>query len=1057
MAKATLFSRLLSQEDLEPNLVENEVIGNVKNEEDNSDEIVSQGSVRDKELVVQESLLNENDNWGPGETIKTLWHAIRERAGGLGNFFLNMFKSYNASGLRKLLTELESGSRVVKTELTDTDKEKLNKIFGSIGEFDYDVGGNCKDIITFINNVMDTLDKNKRGSFGWILDNKFDIENGRKALVKDKVSSELFSRLLKAHPEGFSIDPRSDNYVAGYIVNPFATHLSIYSIMYIPQLDSIKTESDIIRNPRPANVFPATLDGAKALLKFGIDFEDKIKNLASKIKLDSLKTSTIESHLSLRDAAYYSARALSTLDRKLEDAIKVFTKRHTDTSNEDLEPNLVENKVKRKAFLNNTTAAMESYSLSKEFFGLFGNKEERRKKLCYGIPSAETTINVEFLKNKLETIKKLDIPSSFNSYKSLAPIVLLATFKYNTANIAAAIKAMANNIRVFATAIKTDELSPDKVVRGLKYIRYNLNNIAAKTNYGNEEIFAIDVWRNNTYEEVIFRSQTIEVTTVGNAFNNPDPKQLNNTVIAGGWSFHKDDNFIGSWFSVDEWSKGYDKQDGHTIKIANAQELIKAIEELIKVYEKDYKDINSFKDLAYTKNSENYPRGYNYGRFIKEMYVEVSDAAYNIAKMTINMLLLSVNESTEELTALENMKGCDVSSDMFKVKPVDQLTEVTESDTHMEDIHRSIDTDVSAKLNETVDNLNDAIDSNDEVLMTKVGEATVEMLQELKYEYSLPVMTTVSKEDFIYDPKGCCKKLSIELSNEFFGWFGGKKETNKGPKCGAMHGDGMTGINDSSAKCLSLISKFKRLKETITSDKKTFVTKSLDNNMIVISFKPTYSTSIYACMEDMLNNLKSIDKYISSNYNHKDFFKTLKDVSKYLKPKVLENYKPRSNDKLLAVTWEFINIGNRREHYLYGTSVTHSDIDYGGAILDAVYIGNPYSQSGFSFYIEETKGVVDSYTKGYSAKSEIDSTLKILEELEPLLEKLKKYNSTHITSNKYILDIEDPEGSKEDKISDIVYSIVDNGIGDCLLGIVSLANAIYHCMLDTFEESDLSE
>ena len=272
-----------------------------------------------------------------------------------------------------------------------------------------------------------------------------------------------------------------------------------------------------------------------------------------------------------------------------------------------------------------------------------------------------------------------------------------------------------------------------------------------------------------------------------------------------------------------------------------------------------------------------------------------------------------------------------------------------------------------------------------------------------------------------------------------------------------MWRDGVTGINDSSAKCLSLISKFKRLKETITSDKKTFVTKSLDNNMIVTSFKPTYSTSIYACMEDMLNNLKSIDKYISSNYNHKDFFKTLKDVSKYLKPKVLENYKPRSNDKLLAVTWEFINIGNRREHYLYGTSVTHSDIDYGGAILDAVYIGNPYSQSGFSFYIEETKGVVDSYTKGYSAKSEIDSTLKILEELEPILEKLKKYNSTHITSNKYILDIEDPEGSKEDKISDIVYSVIDNGIGDCLLGIVSLANAIYHCMLDTFEESDLSE
>lgn len=295
------------------------------------------------EKLSQESLLNENDNWGPGEAVKTLWHKIRERTGGLGNFFLNMFKKYDASKLTRLLTELESGSRVIKTDLTDAEKEKLNKIFGSMGEFDYNIGGNCHDVIEFITKVMDTLDSSKKGSFGWILDNKFDVQHGRKPLVKDNVSSELFSRLLKAHPEGFAIDPKSPEFVSGYIVNPFGTHLSIYTIKYVPEMDTILTESDIVRNPRPATVTPATLDGAKALLKFGINFEEKIRSLASKIKMDSLKTDFIESYLSLRDAAYYSARALSTLDVKIEDAIKVFTK--INIEREDLDPVIVENEI----------------------------------------------------------------------------------------------------------------------------------------------------------------------------------------------------------------------------------------------------------------------------------------------------------------------------------------------------------------------------------------------------------------------------------------------------------------------------------------------------------------------------------------------------------------------------------------------------------------------------------------------------------------------------------------------------------------------------------------
>lgn len=727
-------------------------------------------------------------------------------------------------------------------------------------------------------------------------------------------------------------------------------------------------------------------------------------------------------------------------------------------SQEDLEPNLVESEVignvkneednsdeivsqghvyteeQRKAFLNNTTATMESYSLSKEFFGLFGNKEERRKKLCYGIPPAETTINVEYLKNKLETIKKLDIPSSFNSYKSLAPIVLLATFKYNTANIAATIKAMANNIRVFATAIKTDELSPDKVVRGLKYIRSNISNIAARTNYGNEEIFAIDVWRNNTYEEVIFRSQTIEVTTVGNAFNNPDPKQLNNTVIAGGWSFHKDDKFIGSWFSVDEWSKGYDKQDGHMIKIANIQELIKAIEELIKVYEKDYKDINSFKDLAYTKNSENYPRGYNYGRFIKEMYVEVSDAAYNIAKMTINMLLLSVNESTEELTALENMKGCDISSHMFRVKPGDQLTNATQADTHMEDTYTDIDTDVSTKLNETVDNLNDAIDSNDEVLMTKVGEATVEMLQELRYEYKLPLTTTISKEDFIYDPKGCCKKLCTELSNEFFGWFGSKTKNDKvTPRTQAV--DFRSINNDFKDKLNTLIDRYTSLSSNKDiSTKKVFISKEQDNKFLIEGLGK--DTSWYTAIDYMLFNLSILDKARRTDLGPDDIYDQLKDLSSLLTPRAKKDadYKPSKNNKYYALIYSKNKISNSGAEGMLPVAEYRKSEDTNEPVL---YMDSHYAQDIISFSVDPIGGaVVDSVCKQSGFGYVIKDALKFLKELKKYVDNKSK-DIKNKSINSYTTDQIETER---------YHATINDAFDNCAIGIISLILAMDSCI-----------
>lgn len=310
----------------------------------------------------REAILNEKKDFASqvGKGVKHWWHDIKETIGGFVKFFPNLFIKYKADKIKVLMEEFKSGAIVPKAQLTSQDEAALNEIFGSAGEFGFKLGGDCKDIIEYANAVIDQVDDNKPGSYGSIVKSfKGFIGHGQnKDLPKNIASSELFSRLAKSHPEGFSVDPKSDRFITGWIINPFGTQLSLCSILgkdenagtFKQTLDSVffKVQTDIIRNVTPAKVEAATAKGIENLLQFGIDSEKRIQQLGRSTKLAGFLQGFFDfltplaakatdgaiywsawarAGKMIKVAASYNGRALSTLDSKIIKAVKILTEK----------------------------------------------------------------------------------------------------------------------------------------------------------------------------------------------------------------------------------------------------------------------------------------------------------------------------------------------------------------------------------------------------------------------------------------------------------------------------------------------------------------------------------------------------------------------------------------------------------------------------------------------------------------------------------------------------------------------------------------------------------
>lgn len=302
-------------------------------------------------LLSREAILKEKEDLGSkvGKGVKHWWHSVKEGFGGLAKFYANLFVKYKADKIRALMDEFKAGNIVPKAQLTSQDEAALNDIFGSAGEFGFTLGGDCKDIIKYANAIIDQVDDNKAGSYGNIVNSLKDfIAHGQSKNVE---SSELFSKLAKTHPEGFSIDPKSDKFITGWIINPFGKQLSLCSIIKDDNLTDklvFKIEADIIRNTTPAKVVPITSKGIENLLKFGIDSESRIQKLGRSTKIagylvgffdvlssaSNLATGGISQAsgwaravIMIKSAAIYNGRALSTLDSKIVKAVKILTEK----------------------------------------------------------------------------------------------------------------------------------------------------------------------------------------------------------------------------------------------------------------------------------------------------------------------------------------------------------------------------------------------------------------------------------------------------------------------------------------------------------------------------------------------------------------------------------------------------------------------------------------------------------------------------------------------------------------------------------------------------------
>ena len=306
-------------------------------------------------LLSREAILKEKEDLGSkvGKGVKHWWHDIKETLGAFVKFYPNLFVKYKADKIRALMDEFKAGNIVPKAQLTSQDEAALNDIFGSAGEFGFTLGGDCKDIIEYANAVIDQVDDSKAGSYGSIVNSlKGFITHGQsKNLPKNVESSELFSKLAKTHPEGFSIDPKSDKFITGWIINPFGKQLSLCSIVKDDDLTEklfFKTQADIIRNTTPAKVVPITSKGIENLLKFGIDSESRIQKLGRSTKIAgflqgffdiltptaNLATNGISqasgwarAGTMIKTAAAYNGRALSTLDSKIVKAVKILTEK----------------------------------------------------------------------------------------------------------------------------------------------------------------------------------------------------------------------------------------------------------------------------------------------------------------------------------------------------------------------------------------------------------------------------------------------------------------------------------------------------------------------------------------------------------------------------------------------------------------------------------------------------------------------------------------------------------------------------------------------------------
>lgn len=214
---------------------------------------------------------------------------------GLVSIF-SLFSDYNTNKLNLIKEQIKNGT-LIPRDKNEID-EKINKKFGVMYAFGYDVEKSTKGLIEYMQLPIDNINKNNfyTDKIKNIQQSLMLLKDG-KEITKDKEAGKLFSKL-----KGFKSDYdfNSDDFKTGFIMKMFSDELSLMSIArnkpsnkgnrFIDRMVAVHADIYTIEKQTYKDINPLSKEEVIKLIDFGISVQPEINKALSTIKYSILST-----------------------------------------------------------------------------------------------------------------------------------------------------------------------------------------------------------------------------------------------------------------------------------------------------------------------------------------------------------------------------------------------------------------------------------------------------------------------------------------------------------------------------------------------------------------------------------------------------------------------------------------------------------------------------------------------------------------------------------------------------------------------------------------------
>ena len=232
-----------------------------------------------------------------GAIIKKLGYSMAEGYKAL-TAMPKLLSQYNSAKLEDIKDKVLSGVLVPNTNIDSKKMNRFNNKLSIFHAFGYSANKTSKDLITYLNFNVENITKNKfyENIISTVHKSLIVISEG-KDIPKDKMTSKLFGNLKNVK---WKIDPKSDDFKFGIIMDMFSSSLSMVSIakhtacknMTNRDVCAIAFASDVIKlnNNRVEEITALDQKELMKLIEYGINAESDIAKAVSMTKTQIFKT-----------------------------------------------------------------------------------------------------------------------------------------------------------------------------------------------------------------------------------------------------------------------------------------------------------------------------------------------------------------------------------------------------------------------------------------------------------------------------------------------------------------------------------------------------------------------------------------------------------------------------------------------------------------------------------------------------------------------------------------------------------------------------------------------